>query len=73
MADQVPAATLSKAALVLALLADGPATTAEIAAELGWDAGNTGDHVHNLYQRGKVKREPFPTGDKLRRFLWSLA
>jgi len=72
MADQVRGANLSKASQVLALLADGPATTGEIAAELGWDAGNTGDHVHNLYQRGKVKREPFPTVNKQRRFLWSL-
>lgn len=63
----------SKVALVLALLVDGPATTGEAAAELGWDVHNTCAHLKNLFKQGRVAREPFPTGDKRRRFLWSLA
>lgn len=62
----------SKASRVLAILADGPATTAEIAAETGWTKHNTCAHVKNLHMRGKVERKPWHVKGQGPRFLWFL-
>lgn len=62
----------SKASHVLAILSDGPATTAEIAAETGWGKHNTCAHVQNLYMRGKVERKPWHVKGQGVRFLWFL-
>lgn len=66
------AATPSKASQVLAVLREAPATTGEVAAELGWDTHLTCAHLKNLHIAGRVARKPFPTGDKRVRFIWSL-
>lgn len=66
----------SKASAVLRVLGDGPATTGELAAELGWTVHLTCAHVKNLHMKGKVDREPFekPAGSPgIRKvFLWKL-
>lgn len=61
----------SKGGTVLAVLADGPATTGEVAAELGWPVRLTCAHLRELMIRGHARREPFPMGNRLRRFVWS--
>lgn len=61
----------TKGGQVLAVLADGPATTGEVAAELGWPTRLTCAHLRELMIRGHARREPFPTGNRLRRFMWS--
>jgi len=63
---------MTKVGQVLAVLQDGPATTGEVAAELGWDVHLTCAHLTNLHLAGRVTRAPFPTGDRRRRFLWSI-
>jgi predicted ArsR family transcriptional regulator len=62
----------SKASKVLAVLADGPAKTGEVAAELGWAPHLTCAHLKNLCRKGKITRERFPTGNKNVRYVWSL-
>lgn len=62
----------SKASQVLRVLRDDPARTGEVAAELGWSVHITCAHLTNLHLRGRVVRQPFPTGNGLRRFLWSI-
>lgn len=68
--------TPGKAAACLAILREGPATTGEIAAELGMKPHATGTHMANLYKRGRVDRKPYGSGtDKLgrqRAWLWSI-
>lgn len=66
----------SKASACLAVLADGPATTGEIAAETGMPSKLAGTHLRNLYERGKVKRERFVRASGRGRrvcWLWSVA
>lgn len=62
----------SKGGRVLAVLADGPATTGEVAIELDWPVRLTCAHLRELMIRGHATREPFPTGNRLRRFVWSV-
>lgn len=62
----------TKAAQVLEALRDGPATTGELAAELGWRSHLTCAHLKELHVRGKITRKPFPTGNRTVRFIWSL-
>lgn len=62
----------SKMQQVLRVLADGPARTGEVAAELGWTVHLACAHLKNLHLAGRVTRQPFPTGNRLVRFLWSL-
>lgn len=61
----------SKASRVLAILREGPATTGEVAAELGWTTHLCCAHLKNLHMRGKITRQRFPMPDKRVRFLWS--
>lgn len=49
----------SKASACLSVLADGPATTGEIAAETGMPSKLAGTHLRNLFERGKVRRSRF--------------
>ncbi|HEY4145210.1 ArsR family transcriptional regulator [Pinirhizobacter sp.] len=62
----------SKASRVLRVLAEGPATTGEVAAELGWNVHLTCAHLKNLHLAGKVSRKRFPAPGRLVRFLWSI-
>lgn len=57
---------------ILAVLADGPAMTGEVAAELDISSHHASAHLRHLMRVGKVSRKPFPTGNRLIRFLWSL-
>lgn len=63
----------TKAAQVLAVLSEGPATTGEVAAELGWDSHLACAHLKNLHTRKRVAREQFPTGNRRVFFIWRLA
>lgn len=56
----------SKASQVLRVLSEGPATTGEVAAELGWDPRITCSHLCELRTRGKVTSRPFekPAGSR---------
>lgn len=62
----------SKASQVMQVLRDGPATTGEVAAELGWHVHLTCCHLTNLHNHARITRERFPTGDRRIRWLWSL-
>ncbi len=66
-----------KAAACLAVLRDGPATTGEVAAEVGIPSKLAGTHLANQMKLGKCRRKPFgDERDKLgraRRLLWELA
>lgn len=69
--------TPGKAAACLAVLQEGPATTGEIAIEVGMTSHATGTHMANLFKRGKVTRRPFANAtDKVgrqRAWLWEAA
>lgn len=55
----------------LAILEEGPATTAEVAAETGMTAHNACGHLFNLYAQGRIKRTPYyKPGDNRRYWLW---
>lgn len=73
----MPMNPYGKAGRLLAVLAEGPATTAELAAELDITSHNAGTHLRNLFDRGKVARDPFQTEAKRwghsRVWLWRLA
>lgn len=56
---------------MLAVLADGPATTGEVAAETGLSIRRTGAKLRYLWLTGDVEREIFPMPDKRIRYLWS--
>ena len=58
---------------MLALLADGPATTGEVAAELGLTVRRAGARLRYLWLVGDVKREEFPMPDSRKRYLWEVA
>lgn len=63
----------SKASACLAVLADGPATTAEIAAETGFSKHLACSHLFNLLARNKVEHTPyFKPGQPKRFWLWSI-
>jgi predicted ArsR family transcriptional regulator len=62
----------TKGRQVLAVLADGPATTGEVAAELGWPTRLTCAHLNHLMSKGTVTRNDFHTGNRRVRFLWML-
>lgn len=49
----------TKSGRCLSVLRDGPATTGEVAAETGLSSHDVGNHMHCMFQRGKVTREPF--------------
>jgi predicted ArsR family transcriptional regulator len=62
----------SIASQCLRALRDGPATTGEVAAELGRDPHNVCAHLTALCLRGKLQKQRFPTGNKRVRNLWML-
>jgi hypothetical protein len=62
----------SRASRVLAILAEGPATTGEVAAETGWGVHLTCAHLFSLLQRGKISRSPFKQHGARTWWLWSL-
>jgi hypothetical protein len=62
----------SKASQVMNVLREGPSTTSEIVAELGWNHRNVNTHLSNLFLRKKITRTPFPTGTKKVAYLWEL-
>lgn len=62
----------SSASRCLAALHDGPATTSEVAAEIGRDTKITCAHLTNLVVRGKVTKQPFKPPEGRRCNLWSI-
>lgn len=62
----------TKGQKVLAILADGPATTGEVAVEMRWPVRLTCAHLNHLMSKGTVTRNDFHTGDRRVRFLWML-
>ena len=50
---------LGKSARCLAVLAEGPALTGEVAIETGLSPHLASTHLHNLLKRGKVIKRPF--------------
>ena len=56
---------------IAAVLAEGPSTTWEIAAELGWRPNLVAAHLGAMVRRGQVTREQMSANK--RRLLWSLA
>lgn len=64
----------SKAAQCLDILAEGPATTAEVAAETGMTSHNACSHLFNLHGKGRIERAPYyKPGDTRRYWLWSIS
>lgn len=63
--------TGSDADRVLDALSTGPATTAEVAVELGMPVRIACAHLGNLRARGLVATTRFPTGNRRRRNLWT--
>jgi hypothetical protein len=63
------------AARILRVLADGPSTTGEVAAELDLKSKLAATHLLQLMQRGKLEREPYSNQATPGRqtWLWSLA
>lgn len=49
----------SKASTVMRILSEGPATTGEVAAELGWHVRLACAHLSNLRRQKKIVSEPF--------------
>lgn len=63
----------SKASRCLAVLADGPATTEEVALELGLSVRITSAHLGNLVKRNKaVKRRNYSDSLPNKHMLWML-
>lgn len=62
----------SLAGRCLAVLADGPATSGEVAATVGITPHAAGTHMLNLFKRGKLERRPFvkPAGGRGKRHVW---
>ncbi len=52
----------SIASRCLAVLQEGPATTAEIALEVGISSHSAGTHMRNLWERKKVAKGEFAQG-----------
>ncbi|MET4675906.1 MULTISPECIES: helix-turn-helix domain-containing protein [unclassified Luteibacter] len=63
---------ITQTARVLAVLADGPAVTGEVAAEIGISPQHASAHLLHLMRHGRVSRERFPAGNRRVRYLWSL-
>lgn len=65
----------SRRSRCLAVLRDGPATTGEVAAELGIPSKLAGTHLAQLHALKKITRKPFGTKPSGRgsRWLWSIA
>lgn len=61
----------SKASQALAVLRDGPATTGEVAVELGWDVHRACAYLGKLERYGLATRERFPRRDRRVRYLWT--
>lgn len=62
----------SKAGTVRRILTDGPATTADVIAETGWNRQNACTHLIHLFKRGELTREPFKRKGMPGCFLYSL-
>lgn len=60
----------SRASQALAVLQEGPATTGEVAAELGWRSHMAHAYLAKLEASGRVTRERFP--HRRVRYLWSV-
>jgi len=69
MRKKIPAPRAEK---ILALLGEGPATTRELEAELGWPARLVAAHLSHLCRKGLAKSEQFGREHRQRR-LWSIA
>lgn len=65
--------TSTQGGRILAILADGPAMTGEVAAELNLSPHHACAHLRHLMRMGRVTREIFPMANRRIRFLWSLA
>jgi DNA-binding HxlR family transcriptional regulator len=65
-------ASNSKRTQLLRLLAEGPATTSELAVESGWQenfiAANLSQHV----KAGRVGRKPYPFSQNGKAWIWSV-
>lgn len=65
----------SIASRCMRILAEGPATSAEVAAELGMTSHLAGTHLRNLWLKGKISRAEYirkrGPGRQLA-FIWSL-
>lgn len=55
---------------ILSLLSDGPATTGEVAFELGRTVKNTHAHLNNLALLDRVTKTRFPQPGKRVKYLW---
>lgn len=61
----------TKGGMILALLKEGPATTGELKAELGWKQSLIAAHLCSLYALGHVLRTPY-LGGRQKCYLWSI-
>ena len=66
-----PLGSAARKAQILALLADGPTSTAQMEAILGWPLGTIHPLVIQLYKAGKVRRESRRTA-MTREFVYTL-
>lgn len=62
----------TKAAKVIEILAERPATTSEVAAETNWGRHNSCAHLENLYLKGKIGRKEHQRVGKRIVYLWML-
>lgn len=62
----------TKAGIIRAALAEGPATTQELVAELGMARNYVAAQLAVMVRRGSVKKKPFLGNDGRTRCLWSL-
>ena len=62
----------SKRGRVLALIAEGDATTADLVAEFGWTPQIAAAHLSALYAAGKLKRQPYSVPGVMSRWLYSI-
>lgn len=62
---------------IVRILADGPALTGEVAAELGIPANAASAFLHGLLRQGRVEKSPFKRpsawGRKTMTLMWGLA
>lgn len=62
----------SKAATIRAALAEAPATTQELAAELGMARNAVAAHLSMMSRRDHVRKQPMVGADGHTRYLWSI-
>lgn len=62
---------MTQVARILAVLAEGPATTPEVVAETGLPLKHCCAHLRSLWQRGRVTRAPFKRDRLAPTFLYS--